>query len=348
MPAGGTLALPAKVYFGPKWRKILTNEYYGSTDVGYDHTLTTPSMCPLSFDWLIGPLVWLLAGFRFILRDWGLAIIALVVLVRLCLHPITKRAQVNMLKMGKMGPEMERLKKKYGDDKEGLNKAMMGFYKEQGAAPILGCLPMFLQTPIWIALWQALNSTFELRHAPFLFTWIHDLSKPDHLINFANYGWQPFDLFFLHVSGLNLLPVLLGGIFFLQMKVQPRPATMTPEQETQQKIMKFAMPFIFPLFLYASPSGLCLYILTSTSIGIIESKRIRDHVKEKEAAEAEGKVIVETKTRSTNKNGKANKRIGGPVTEEPKRGGIGGWLANLQQKAEELQRQAEKRGNKRA
>ena len=343
-----SLTLPMKVYFGPKWRKILTNGHYAAPAVSYNETLIAPSYCPLSFDWLIGPLVWLLAAFRAVFRDWGLAIIGLVVLVRLCLHPITKRAQVNMLKMGKMGPEIERLKKKHGEDKEALNKAMMGFYKEQGTAPILGCLPMFLQTPIWIALWQALNSTFELRHAPFLYgyTWIHDLSKPDHLIDFANFGWKPIDVFFLHISGLNLLPILLGGIFFLQMKVQPRPVTMTPEQEQQQKIMKFAMPFIFPLFLYASPSGLCLYILTSTSIGIIESKRIRDHIKEKEAAEGEGKILVETKTRSSNK---PKPRIGGPVDPEPKKTGLGGWLANLQQKAEDLQRQAEKRsGNKRA
>ena len=344
--AGKSLTLPMKVYFGPKWRKVLTNAYYSAPALGYNQTLLTPSYCPLSFDWLIGPLVWLLAGFRFILRDWGLAIIGLVVLVRLCLHPITKRAQVNMLKMGKMGPEIEKLKKKHGEDKEALNKAMMGFYKEQGSAPILGCLPMLLQTPIWIALWQALNSTFELRHAPFLFTWIHDLSKPDHLINFANFGWQPIDIFFIHVSGLNLLPVLLGFIFFLQMKVQPKPVTMTEQQEQQQKIMKFAMPFIFPLFLYASPSGLCLYILTSTSIGIIESKRIRDHIKEKEAAEEQGQILVETKTRSS---GKPNKRIGGPVQPEPPKTGLAGKLAGWQQKLENLQRQAEKRGgNKRA
>jgi YidC/Oxa1 family membrane protein insertase len=95
----------------------------------------------------------MLKFFHMIFRDWGLAIIALVCVVRVLLHPITKKSQVSMMKMGKMGPEMERLKKKYGDDKDGLNKAMMQFYKEQGATPILGCLPMFLQMPIWIALY---------------------------------------------------------------------------------------------------------------------------------------------------------------------------------------------------
>src|SRR5262249_58962474 len=125
-----------------------------------------------------------------IFRDWGLAIIALVLLVRAILHPITKRSQVSMMKMGKLGPEVERLKKKYGDDKDELNRQMMGLYKDQGIGMYLGCAPMFLQRPIWIALWSALQSTFELRQASFLqfgsvhLTWISDLSKPDQLVHF--------------------------------------------------------------------------------------------------------------------------------------------------------------------
>ena len=116
----------------------------------------------------------------------ALAIIGLVILVRSLLHPITKRSQISMLRMGKLGPEMERLKKHYGDDKDGLNKAMMQLYKDQGIGMYLGCLPMFLQMPIWIALWSALNTTFELRQAPFLWgwTWIDDLARPDALIQF--------------------------------------------------------------------------------------------------------------------------------------------------------------------
>src|SRR2546423_4854244 len=107
----------------------------------------------------------MLSAFHWVTRDWGLAIICLVIVVRVALHPITKRSTISMQKMGKMGPEIERLKKKYGDNKDELNKAMMQVYKEQGFTPVLGCLPMFLQMPIWIALWQALQTTFELRQA---------------------------------------------------------------------------------------------------------------------------------------------------------------------------------------
>src|SRR5206468_6563270 len=120
--------------------------------------------------------------------------------------PITEKSQISMVKMGKMAPEMERLKKKHGDNKDELNKAMMGLYKEQGFTPILGCLPMFLQMPIWIALWSCLQSTFELRQAPFLqfgwlhLTWIRDLSHPDFLIKFSH----PVPLIFgMTMSGIN-------------------------------------------------------------------------------------------------------------------------------------------------
>ena len=363
---GGTATLDLKTYFGPKWRRVLDNDYYGATGVRLDKLLVAPSYCPLSFEWLVGPMVWLLSVFHAVTRDWGLAIIGLVVLVRFCLHPITKRAQINMMKMGKLGPEVERLKKKHGEDKEALNKDVMALYKTQGAAPILGCLPMFLQTPIWIALWQALNSTFELRHAPFLygFTWIDDLSKPDHLVNFADFGVAPFDLFFLHFSGLNLLPVLLGVVFYLQMKFQPQPATMTPEQEQQQKIMKVMMPLLFPLFLYASPSGLCLYILTSTTIGIFENKRIRAHVKEQERLEAEGLVAVDGDAKvaaidagswgkgdGERPNGKAKGGRGkrpGRTPAEPEKpvGKVAAWWRDLQEKAEQIQRDAQKGGSR--
>src|SRR2546423_15652501 len=140
----------------------------------------------------------MLSAFHWVTRDWGLAIIWLVIVVRTALHAITKRSTISMQKMGKMGPEVERLKKKYGDNKDELNKAMMQLYKEQGATPILGCLPMFLQMPIWIALYNSLQNTFELRQAPFLhpfgipLTWIHDLAKPDALIGFS----QPIPLLF--------------------------------------------------------------------------------------------------------------------------------------------------------
>jgi YidC/Oxa1 family membrane protein insertase len=313
------LTLGLKVYFGPTARKILDTDYYSGYPRGYNAILVvTGGPCGYcTYAWLINLLVGALNGFYFLFRDWGLAIIALVLVVRLLLHPITKKSQVSMTKMSKMAPEMERLKKKYGDDKEGLNKAMMTFYREQGITPILGCLPMFLQMPIWIALWSALQSTFEIRQAPFLwgYTWIHDLSLPDAAIPFSGGG---LSLGFFTLKAINVLPILMAVVFYFQQKMQPKPdpKTLTPEQAQQQKMMQW-MSLLFPIFLYTSPSGLNLYILTSTAIGIYESKRIRDHIKEREAAEKEGKA---------------------PPGKGGVGGGIMGWIvgkfADLQSRAE--------------
>jgi YidC/Oxa1 family membrane protein insertase len=345
---GSSMPFNVRVFLGPKQRALLNNDYYSRFPLSYGETLVySGGMCGfLTFQWLISVLYWILASFHLIFRDWGLAIIGLVCLVRLILHPITKKSQVNMMSMGKMGPEIERLKKKFGDNKDELNKAMMQFYKEQGFTPILGCLPMFLQMPIWIALWGALQSTFDLRQAGFLrfgavhLTWIKDLSHPDALIAFHNP--IPLFLFGWTLHSINVLPILMGVVYFLQQKFQPQPAVQTPEQEQQRKMMQW-MTLLFPLMLYSGPSGLNLYILTSSTLGILESKVIRDHIKEREEAEKAGRIIVDAKpTRAS----KRKERQEPP--KQQKSGGVMGWIADLQAKAEEIRREAERRGKDRA
>jgi YidC/Oxa1 family membrane protein insertase len=221
---------------------------------------------------------------------------------------------------------------------------------------------MFLQMPIWIALWSALNTTFELRHSNFLwgFTWINDLAKPDRLVPLGTSFKIPL---IGYVDAFNILPILLAFVFYLQMKMQPKPPTMTKEQEQQQKIMQTMMVFLFPLFLYSQPSGLNLYILASTGIGIWESKRIRKHIKEKEEAEKAGVVIVDAEPPTTpagkgGKGGKKDNRPGGggkggkgaaQVAAPTPTGWLARKLAEFQKKAEELQRETErKRGRDRA
>ena len=332
-----------KVFLGPKKRDLLKNDYYIAFPIGYDKTLITSSswMCSfITFPLLINLLYGILWFFHMIFRDWGIAIICLVLLVRTLLHPITKKSQVNMMQMSKMGPEIERLKKKHGDNKDELNKAMMQFYKTQGFTPILGCLPMFLQTPIWIALWSALQSTFELRQAPFLrfgrlhLTWIKDLSHPDALFAFSH----PIPLLFnMSLHGINILPLLLGVMFFIQQKFQPQPPSQTPEQLQQRKMMQW-MSLLFPLMLYAGPSGLNLYILTSTSIGIVERKIVRDHIKQKEEEEKAGRIIVDAKPTRAGKRKDKNE-----LPRPEKKGKFMTWLADLQAKAEQVRRDAERK-----
>jgi len=347
LPAGASATAVSQVFLGPKKRELLNNAYYAAPLIKYDATLVmTSGLCGFcTFTPIINGLYFLLSIFHMVLRDWGLAIICLVFVVRACLHPITKRSQVNMAKMSKMGPEIERLKKKHGDNKDELNKAMMQFYKTQGATPILGCLPMFLQMPIWIALYSSLQSTFELRQSPFLWglTWIKDLAHPDRLIYFPT---APFQFFFIHLDAINVLPIILGVVSFMQAKVtqaqQPPPST--PEQAQQQKMMKW-MTLMLPVILYNGPSGLNLYIMTSSIFGIIESKIVRKHIVEREALEKAGAVIVDSKPDDLPPPGTV-RRKGGPTEPEKKPGGIMGWIGELQRKAEEMQKEQMKKGKK--
>ncbi len=341
----GSTETPMHVFLGPRWRSVLDNPYYAAFPRSYDTTLVIRSgpcgFC--TFDWLIKAMVILLGAFQWVAGgfaghgSWGIAIIMLVVIVRTALHPIMKRSQVQMMKMGQMGPELEKLKKKYGDDKDAYAKAQMQFMKEQGFAPVLGCLPMFLQMPIWIALYSALQTTFELRQAPFLWglTWIRDLSKPDYFINFGHpvaipiLGWIWPNTW--HVDGINILPIFMAVVFYLQQKFTPKPPATTPEQQQQQKMMQW-MSLLFPVFLYNGPSGLNIYILTSTTIGIVEAKIIRDHMKQQEAAKKEGPVLIDAPPT----RGSRRRREEPAAPAKPR--GLAGWWAEIQDKLDQERR----------
>jgi YidC/Oxa1 family membrane protein insertase len=342
---GATADLPLSVFFGPKDRSLLEGDFYSSFPRFFNQLLgTSSSMCAFcAFPWLVDGLVDLLRAFHFVFRDWGLAIIALVVLVRVILHPISKHSQVSMMRLQKMGPEMERLKKKYGSDKEGLSKAQMEMHKEMGIAPFLGCLPMFLQMPIWIALYSALQNDIALRQSPFLWglTWIHDLARPDRLIHWDSH---PFIVPFLglKIVSLNILPLAVAVVMFLQQKLNPQAPAITEEQQQQQKMMRY-MSLLFSLFFYWMPSGLNLYILTSSTIAIVESKIIRKHVKEKEEEEKKNRVIIDAKPTRQGKQSKSDREN---LSKQTKQGWLAGMWSRLQEKAEEVRRDAEKRGKR--
>jgi YidC/Oxa1 family membrane protein insertase len=344
--SGQQASFPLYVYLGPKSRGVLRANgcIYTSFPRAYDMTLVIRSgpcgYC--AWDWLIDLLFYILWFFHAIFRDWGVAIICLVLLVRAALHPLTRSGQIHMMKMQKMAPEMNKLKEKYAHDKEALNQAMMEYQKEAMPAQLMGCLPMFLQMPIWIALWSALQSTFELRQAPFLYglTWIKDLARPDALVSFPHAVPIPLIITTLHVQAINILPVLMAVATYVNQKYfMPKPtATMTPEQEQTQKMTQ-VMSMFFPLMFYAFPSGLNIYYLTSMTLGIVESKIIRDHIKQREEAEKAGKVFVETRaTRGA--------RQRGDVAPEPKKGGLMQKFTNLQKRIEDMAKEQQKNKGK--
>lgn len=199
------------------------------------------------FAFICRPMLWLLQKFYnflfgFGFGNWGIAIILLTLLVKGGLLPLTHRSMSSMKKMQNIKPEMDKLKAKYGGDKETLNREMMNLYVKHGINPIGGCLPMVLQMPIWIALYQTLFYAVELYQAPFFPGWIDDLSAKD-----------PF----------YILPVMLGIAMFFQQKFTPQ--TM---DAMQAKIMAYAMPIFFTSIMLFLPSGLTLYIFVNTVLSM--------------------------------------------------------------------------------
>jgi len=198
-----------------------------------------------------------------------------------------------MSKFSKLAPRAEQIKKKYANNKAEMNKQIMALYKEQGASPIMGFLPMIFQMPVWIALYSAINASIELRGAAFLPVWITDLSAPDALIRFSAITLPLFG----KLDSFNLLPILMGLAMYLQQKLTPSPAAAgNPQAAQQQKMMMIMMTLMFPLLLYKAPSGLNLYIMSSLFAGVIEQHIIRKHIKEKEQNQATGLVSATSKT----------------------------------------------------
>jgi len=308
---GVGLDLSFAIFAGPRKPELFDKPPYSILHLDQTIVYSLGGPCSFfTFQWLAHGLLWLLklfegrvivlGGIGIGVHDWGLSIVLLVLLVRFLLHPLTKRAQINMMKMGKMTqamqPDIEKIKKKYKDNQQRIGTETMKLYKEKGFNPanMLGCLPMFLQTPIWIALYAMLYYAIELRHEPAFWglfqsvsggSWqfLADLSQADNFIRLSETGFK-LNLYFIHPTfqSINILPLLMGVVFFFQQKLTTAPAA-TEQAAQQQKMMKI-IPFIFPIFLYSAPAGLTLYILASTTAGVVDSYIVRKHIKEQEEA----------------------------------------------------------------
>lgn len=300
---GAAASYEFEVFLGPKSEDLFKkNDKY--KELGYIQTFSFMPcfVCPES---IINPLSFgimaLMKWMYVVVHNYGVVIILLVLLIRVVLHPVTKKSQISMMRMQKMSshPQLVEIKKKYASNRQEMQKHIMQFYRDQNVSPAAGLtsmLPMLLQMPIWIALYRAIYANIELRGAGFLPFWITDLSSPDALIPFADplvvpyLGWQ--------IESFNLLPILLGVAMFLQQKLMPHQAAQQADSQAaqQQKMMMFMMPIMMLIFLYSAPSGLNLYIMASTFGGVMEQTIIRKHIREKEAEEAIGLVSVTKKT----------------------------------------------------
>lgn len=258
---GGEVVHQFLLYNGPKDPKVLEDyaQYHLPLLVHYPNVMFMP------VQYVAPVMVWMLNKFHSLTGDYGIAIILLTLAVRGCMFPLTFRQSMSMQKMQAIQPKMQALREKYANDKEKMNRALMDLYSKEKVNPFGGCLPMLLQFPIFIGLWQSLSNSFSLRQSSFLYglTWIKDLAAPDQLWQFP----QPLPILGPY---LNLLPFLAMAQMIMQMRFMSPPAS-TPEQQMQKKMMTYMMVFMGFLF-YKVPSGLCVYIITSGAWSITERK----------------------------------------------------------------------------
>ncbi len=180
-------------------------------------------------------------------HNFGWAIILLTIALKLLFTPLTHMSYESMRKMQAIQPKMKSIQERHKKDPSKMNREVMELYRRNKVNPMGGCLPMLAQIPFFIAFYQVLNETIELKGAPFIY-WIHDLAEPDKFL------MLPFTVPFVNIHSLNILPFLMTISMIWQQKLTPQ-ATTSPEQA---QVMKF-MPLMMGVILYNMPSGLALY-----------------------------------------------------------------------------------------
>jgi YidC/Oxa1 family membrane protein insertase len=196
---------------------------------------------------------------------YGLAIVVLTVLLRAAFWPLTAASTRSMKRMQALAPEVKALKEKYKDDPQKFTQKQMELWKKNKVSPLGGCLPMLIQTPVFIGFYTMLRSAIELRGAHFL--WVADLSKPDTLFMIPGLTFIPF-IGTPDGLPLNLLPLFMVAVMVWQAHLQPASPGMDPGQ---QKMMRF-MPLMFLVFFYNYASGMALYMTVSTLLGILQMR----------------------------------------------------------------------------
>ena len=256
---GDNISHNLKLFAGPKIVSVIeqymdeygVQEFDRSVDFGWFYFLTKPIFHVLEF----------IFGY---VGNFGWAIIIFTILMRICFFPLAQQSFKSMAKMKKLGPELQRLKEQYGDDRAGMQKEMMALYKREKANPIAGCLPILLQIPVFFALYKVLFVTIEMRHAPFI-GWIHDLSAPDPLGLLTLFGFVDWNVpGILQLFNIGIWPILMGISMFLQQKLNPAPV-----DKMQAKIFMF-LPIVFTFVLGGFAAGLVIYWTTNNVLSMAQ------------------------------------------------------------------------------
>jgi len=265
--SGSEIEFSNHLYAGAKKVKLL-DQYAKNYDISlFDRAV--------DFGWfyfLTKPFFFMIQFFSGWLGNFGLAILAMTVLIKLAMFPMANKSYIAIGRIKKLQPKIEDIRKKYKDDKMAMNREMMAMYKRENVNPASGCLPALVQIPIFFALYKVLFVTIDMRHAPF-FGWIKDLSAPDPTSVFNLFGLLPFE-----VSGffsLGAWPLIMGFTMIIQQKLNP-----TVADPTQAKVLKW-MPYIFTIVLAAFPAGLVIYWAWNNLLSIIQQWLITKKINNK-------------------------------------------------------------------
>jgi len=274
---GGVAERTTKFYIGPKEQSRLAD--LGMRDV-------------MEFGiwrWICYPIVWLLNACHSVIPSYGVAIILLTILVRLVFWPLTRKSTEGMKKMQEIQPLIKEIQAKYKDNPQRLQQETFALYRQKKVNPMSSCLPMLIQIPVFIALFNVLRSAVELRYASFL--WIPDLSEPERLLADV----APFS----SVGGLNILPLLMAATMYLQSRLTP-----SAGDPKQQRMMTVFMPIMMLVMFYSFASALSLYWTLSQVMSIIQMWMIRRDTERRQAAAAPVEVIdPPTPTRQQRRHG---------------------------------------------
>jgi len=281
-----------RFYLGPRSLDILQTYNTGNNAFGLHNMQLTEMAGTRGF---LAPLErvlkWFLTFFYGLVPNYGVAIILLTLLVRIVLFPLTKKGSETTLRMQAFAPKIKELQEKHKGDRQKLNMAMAELYKKEGYNPLKGCLPMLLQFPIFIAMFNLFRTHFELRGAMFIPGWIPDLSVPEYIWAFPEGVQLPL----IGWNAIRLLPFIQAGSQILSMKI-----IQTPDQKAnpQMKMIMYLMPIVFFFVLYDMPSGLLVYWTSTNFLTMVQQLAIMKYLrkkKEAQAAEAPSAVIAPQK-----------------------------------------------------